>query len=144
MTETIYEFVCLCFGLGLAPQVFTKLLKTPLSFLIKINFRMIVYLDDMLMLTHTIQEAQLSWGTVIYLVQNLGFIINIRIYTPMSQNIISGSRDRFSQNDYVIDNRESTKSYQKLLELSQEPFFNSCGLTKVEGLIYKQWMRWDL
>lgn len=59
----------------------------------------------------------------------------------MSQNIISGSRDRFSQNDYVIDNRESTKSYQKLLELSQEPFFNSCGLTKAEGLIYKQWMR---
>ena len=35
----------------------------------------------------------------------------------MSQNIISESRDRFSQNDYVIDNRESTKSYQKLLEL---------------------------
>ena len=62
-------------------------------------------------------------------------------FTPMPQNITSGSRDRFNQNDYVIDNRESTKSYQKLLELSQEPFCNSYGLTEVEGLIYKQWMR---
>ena len=28
---TLYEFICLCFGLGPAPRVFTKLLKIPIS-----------------------------------------------------------------------------------------------------------------
>ena len=75
---TLYEFVCLCFGLGLAPRVFTKLLKIPISFLRKINIRVIIYLDDMLILSHTIREAHMSRDTVIYLLQNLGFIINVK------------------------------------------------------------------
>ena len=33
---------------------------------------------DMLILSHTIQETHMSWYMVIYLLQNLGFIINIR------------------------------------------------------------------
>ena len=37
-----YEFVCLYFGLGPAPSVFTKLLKIPLSLLRKINIRVII------------------------------------------------------------------------------------------------------
>ena len=73
---TLYEFMCLCFGLGPAPRVFTKLLK--LSLLRKINIRVIIYLDDMLILSHTIREAHMSRDTVIYLLQNLGFIINVK------------------------------------------------------------------
>ena len=75
---TLYEFMCLCFGLGLAPRLFTKLLKIPISLLIKINIRVIIYLDDMLILSHTIREAHMSRDTVIYLLQNLGFIINVK------------------------------------------------------------------
>ena len=32
-----YEFLCLCFGLGPAPRVFTKLLKIPVSVLRRLN-----------------------------------------------------------------------------------------------------------
>ena len=67
-----YEFMCLCFGLGPAPSVFTKLLKIPISLLRKINIRVIIYLDDMLILSHTIRDAHMSRDTVIYLLQNLG------------------------------------------------------------------------
>ena len=73
-----YEFMCLCFGLGPAPSVFTKLLKIPISLLRKINIRVIIYLDDMLILSHTIREAHMRRDTVIYLLHNLGFIINVK------------------------------------------------------------------
>ena len=75
---TLYEFICLCFGLGPAPRVFTKLLKIPISLLRKINIRVIIYLDDMLILSHTIREAHMSRDTVIYLLHNLGFTINVK------------------------------------------------------------------
>ena len=73
----------LCFVLGTAPRVFTKLSKIPVSFLGRINIRVIIYLDDSLILSHTVQEAHMSRDTVIHLRQNLSF-------SPMPENIISG------------------------------------------------------
>ena len=35
----LYEFLCLCFGLGPAPLIFTKLMKIPISVLRKLNVR---------------------------------------------------------------------------------------------------------
>ena len=75
---TLYVFMCLCFGLGPAPRVFTKLLKIPISLLRKINIRVMIYLDDMLILSNTIREAYISWDTFIYLLKNLDLTINIK------------------------------------------------------------------
>lgn len=44
----------------------------------KINMRVTIYFDDMLILSHIIQKAHMSRDTVIYLLQTLGFMINIR------------------------------------------------------------------
>ena len=74
--RTFYEFMSLCIGLGPAPRVFTK--KISMSVLRKINIRLIIYFDDMLILSHTIQKAHISLDMVIYLLQNLVFIIDIR------------------------------------------------------------------
>ena len=49
---TLYEFRCVCFGLGPAQKVFKKLLNIPISFQRKINIRLIIYLGDMLILSH--------------------------------------------------------------------------------------------
>ena len=76
--------MCPCFGLDPAPRVFSKLLKIPVCLLRKINIRVIIYLDDMLILSYTIREAHMSQDTVIYLLQNLGFIINIKKSTTLS------------------------------------------------------------
>ena len=46
----LHEFLCLCFGLGPAPRIFTKLLKIPIAILRRINMRIIVYLDNMLLI----------------------------------------------------------------------------------------------
>ena len=72
----LYELLCLCFGLGPASSLFTKLIKLPVSILRKLYIRIIAYLDDFLILGKTLEEAILSRDTVIYLLQNLGFVIN--------------------------------------------------------------------
>ena len=48
--ETIYEFACLPFGLASAPRVYTKLLKPVVRLLRQLGIRLIVYLDNMLIM----------------------------------------------------------------------------------------------
>ena len=57
---TLYEFMRLCFGLDPAPRVSTKLLKISIYLLIKINVRVIIYLDDMLIFSLKIGKAHVS------------------------------------------------------------------------------------
>ena len=61
-----------------SPRVVTKLIKVPVSILHTSYIRVIVYLDDFLILKKTLEETILSKDTVIYLLQNLGFVINLR------------------------------------------------------------------
>lgn len=46
--STVFQFKCLPFGLSSAPRTFTKLLKPVITFLRKEGIRLIVYLDDIL------------------------------------------------------------------------------------------------
>ena len=56
----LYEFLCLAFGLGPAPRIFTKLLKVPISILRRLNIRLIIYLDDLLLMGSNYQEICLA------------------------------------------------------------------------------------
>ena len=75
---SVEEIFCLCFGLGPDPRLFTKLIKVPVSILGKLYIRIVVYLDNFLILGKTLEETILSSNTVIYLLQNLGFIVNLK------------------------------------------------------------------
>ena len=72
----LYEFFCLCFGLGPAPRIFTKLLKIRVLVLCRLNILIIIYLDGMLLIGHTIEETLMARDTVIFLLQQLGFVVN--------------------------------------------------------------------
>lgn len=52
----IYEFQCLCFGLGPAPLIFTKLLKVSIAILRRLNVRLIIYLDDILIMASSKEQ----------------------------------------------------------------------------------------
>ena len=68
---------CLCFGLGPAPRIFIKLLKIPVLVLRRLNIPLIIYLDDML-IGHTIRETLMARDTVIFFLQQLGFVLNLK------------------------------------------------------------------
>ena len=74
----LYEFLCLCFGLGPAPLIFTKLLKIPIALLRRINVRIIIFFDDMLVMAQMFKEISQAKETSIFLLQNLGFVINFK------------------------------------------------------------------
>ena len=86
----LYKLLCLCFSLGLAPRIFTKLLKVPMKIVRRINIKIIIYLDDMLLIDHSLEEILMSRGTVIFLfVQHLGFAINWKsVLTPVLEIVL--------------------------------------------------------
>ena len=73
---TLYQFLCLCFDLALAPYVFTKLLKIPMALLRRIGIRMVIYLDDMLIIGRTREDTLALQNTIILFLQCLGIAIN--------------------------------------------------------------------
>ena len=56
--------MCLCFGLGPAPWIFTKLFKIPIASLRWIQIRIIIYLDDMLLMSQTINGLETARDTM--------------------------------------------------------------------------------
>ena len=58
MRNRCYAFQGLPFGLNTAPRVFTKLLKAVAAYLRKRGIRIIVYLDDFLILGSSIEESK--------------------------------------------------------------------------------------
>ena len=55
--EKTYKFQYLLFGLSAAPRVFTKLLKSVVGFLRQNGCRLIIYLDDILMMHRHTDDA---------------------------------------------------------------------------------------
>ena len=72
----LYQFLCFCFGLSSAPRVFTKLKKIPIRIMQKLNVRLITFLEDILIIASTKNELIQARGTLIFLFQTLGFLIN--------------------------------------------------------------------
>ena len=79
-----YQFQALPFGLCTAPRVFTKLLKPVITFLRTRNIRLLIYLDDILIVGSDIKTLKEQTGQVLDLLQGLGFIINFEksVLTP--------------------------------------------------------------
>ena len=73
---TCYQFTCLPFGLSCAPWVFTKLMKPLMTLLRSWGIRIIIYIDDMLIMADSKEEASQHLEVLVHLLEALGFIIN--------------------------------------------------------------------
>ena len=70
----LHEFLCCCCDLGPAPRIFTKFLKVPMTILDRMNIKIMIYLDNMLLIGHSFSEILMSRHTVIFLLQHLAFV----------------------------------------------------------------------
>ena len=73
--NVMYEFRCLPFGLSSAPRTFTKVLKTAISLLRKQGMRVIIYIDDLLLVHQDPRELMRMFNEVCQLLSNLGSIV---------------------------------------------------------------------
>ena len=72
---TTYEFQCLPFGLSSAPWTFTKLFKPVVSLLRSRGIRIVIYLDDMLILDQSPDRLASVFHSIVNVLKQLGFLI---------------------------------------------------------------------
>ncbi len=73
----LWQFTCLCFGLASAPRVFTKVLKPILAILRHQGLKVIIFLDDILIISSSEEQLQLDVACCVQLLCDLGFVINV-------------------------------------------------------------------
>ena len=91
--DSLLEFACLPFGLASAPRVFTKLLKPVLSILRQRGIRLIVYLDDILLMAPSVEQVLQHAASTLNLLEGLGFTVNYlkSVLVPSQQMEFLGS-----------------------------------------------------
>ena len=73
---TCYQFTCLPFSLSCASSVFTKLMKPLITLQRSRDIRIIIYIDDMLIMVDSKEKASQHLEVLVHLLEALGFIIN--------------------------------------------------------------------
>ena len=133
----LYEFLCLCFGLGPAPRIFTKLLKIPIAILRRLNIRVIIYLDVMLIMGHSIDQARMGRDTVVFLLQHLGFVINLKksVFTPIQQIEFLGMLVDSVKLSLSLTKEKREYIQKTCQELYNCPTMSILQLTKLIGLL---------
>ena len=76
--ERIYQFLCLPFGLTSAPRVFTKVLKPLVGTLRQMGIRLVVYLDNILILHQDREEIEHLSLLICNFFEALGLVINTK------------------------------------------------------------------
>ena len=74
--EVNYQFTCLPFGLACAPWAFTKVMKAVVTLLRSWGIRIIIYIDDILIMSESAALAAQHLEVLTHILQCLGFIIN--------------------------------------------------------------------
>ena len=74
--DTLYQYRSLLFGLSSSPRVFTKLLRPVVAFLRRLGVRLLIYLDDILLLNQSQAELEKDKCSVLFLLHKLGFVVN--------------------------------------------------------------------
>ena len=75
---TNYQFKVLPFGLSTAPRTFTKIMRPVMAKLREQGLRLIIYLDDILLMADSPEKLQYHTHILINLLQDLGFILNTK------------------------------------------------------------------
>ncbi|CAC5391272.1 unnamed protein product [Mytilus coruscus] len=76
----VMEFRSLPFGIAVAPIIFTKLIKVPMALLRRLGVRLIVYLDNILIMNQSNQKILSDLSTVLSILRGLGFMNNAKKY----------------------------------------------------------------
>ena len=74
--DSMLKFACLPFGLASAPRVFMKLMKPVVALLRQQGIRLIIYLDDILIMAESSNLELHQAASALNLLESLGFIVN--------------------------------------------------------------------
>ena len=129
---TLYEFLCLCFGLNSAPLLFTKTSKVTISLLRRLHIRVIIYLDNMLLKSQTLGELQ---SRVQYFSSDsIGICSQFEKVLPSAspKNRTSGLGDSTEMKQFLLQ-----RKVEKIVQVSQNAIEGSFTLKDLTKLLKK-------
>ena len=120
-----------------APTIFKKLLKIPISALKRLMIRVIIYLDDLLILGKSMSEILMARDTSIFLLKHLGFVISLKkcVLDPVQEieflGLIVNSQTMTLPlpKENIVEIKSQCLSFYKASEVSL------LDLTKVIGIL---------
>ena len=126
--QKLYQFLCLCFGLASIARVFIKLVKVPIAVLKRLNILPILYIDDTLLIATSHKELITARDTLIFLLKNLGFLINFEksVLHPCKMIEIFGSCE-LQRYDNHFSTGESKCNNRSVLAVSLKRSSDSAG-----------------
>ncbi|MEL7079526.1 MAG: reverse transcriptase domain-containing protein [Cyanobacteria bacterium J06582_2] len=119
---TVYQFRALCFGLSTAPQVFTRVFAQVGRWLRLSNVRVLMYLDDWLVLNQSKEKLLRDVSLILQLAQELGFLVNLsKSALVPSQTAVYLGMELDSRRFWVSPKQKRVDSF-----LSRLAVFRSC------------------
>ena len=132
-----YQFVTMPFGLNVAPRVFTKLMKPVIAWLRGQGVRMIIFLDDILVLAPTIDTLNQHARMTINLLESLGFLINYKKSTlvPTQRILFLGMLIDSSTMEFVLPTDKSENIQRECRNLLKTQLPSIRQISRVLGLL---------
>ena len=127
------------FGLNVAPRVFTKLLKPVVAWLRGQGIRLIIYLDDILIMASSVELVKQHKQITIRLLESLGFLINYdkSMVIPTQKIQFLGLLIDSTQMLFILPETKTTsirKACQQLVN-KQRPIATIREISRVLGLL---------
>ena len=118
-------------------KIFIKILKVPMSLLRRFNIRIIIYLDDMLLLGKTMEEILVARDTLIFLLQHLWFVINLKksVLEPQQKMEFLGLIIDFQNLSLSLTEQKLQKVKNCCMEMYKATKVSILELKKLLGLL---------
>ena len=130
-----YQFNCLPFGLSSAPWVFTKTTRPVVATLRSLGLRLIIYIDDILIMAPSPIVAREHTAGLIFLLENLGFIINYpkSLLTPTQEIQFLGFVISSNTMEIRIPGEKIKQIRQDTRKLLETPIPQALALSRLLG-----------
>ena len=109
-------------------------MKTPIAILRRLIFRIVIYLYDILIIGQTRGETLIALVKVIFLLQQLDFLLNLKkiSFKTNSRNRILRSGYKFIEYNTVLHKREIRQSSETMPVFAVKERNQLNGITKTE------------
>ena len=132
--STLFEVICLPFGLSLALRVFTKVLKPFVESIRNKGIRLVIYLDDMAIISSSRELSSREAGIVVQILESLGFTINKEksVLFPPLKIVFLGYVIDLVARTVSLPEEKLNKLKEQTLSLSRKP---QCSIRELAHVI---------
>ena len=133
--DKTYQFTCLPFGLSSAPWVFTKTTRPVVATLRELGLHLVIYIDDILIMAETESLLKDHIIAVIYLLENLGFVINHpkSVLTPTQEIEFLGFTVNSTKMELKLPGEKIKKIRAETGKVLQSPTVSALALSRIIG-----------